>query len=152
MIKPTCAQLQKWGHAGLDVTHVRLDNAGKNRKLQTRAESADWKLGLQFEYTARDTPQQNHLVELGFAIVGNKGRACMAASNVPMTIRYLLFPKAFGYATDTNGRQVTTIGRQTTTRYKHFCGEETKFAHHLCTWGEAGMVKTKTKTTPKFTD
>jgi hypothetical protein len=36
-------------------------------------------------------PQQNHLAELGFAILGNKGRACMVA----VEIRYKLFPKAF---------------------------------------------------------
>jgi hypothetical protein len=106
MIEPACAQLQKWKQAGLGVTHIRLDNAGENTKLQERAESAAWKLGVQFEYTARDTPQQNHLAELGFAILGNKGRACMVAANVPMTIRYKLFPKAFEYATDTDGLHV----------------------------------------------
>jgi hypothetical protein len=68
MIEPACAQLQKWKQAGLGVTHVRLDNAGENTKLQERAESTAWKLGVQFEYTARDTPQQNHLDELGLAI------------------------------------------------------------------------------------
>jgi L-rhamnose isomerase len=70
MIEPACAQLQKWKQAGLGVTHIRMDKAGENTKLQARAESAAWKLGVQFEYTARDTPQQNHLVKLGFAILG----------------------------------------------------------------------------------
>jgi hypothetical protein len=28
-----------------------------------------------------------------------------------------------------------------TTRYKHFCGQNPKFAQHLRTWGEAGTVK-----------
>jgi hypothetical protein len=106
-------------------------------------------LGVQFEYTARDTPQQNHLAELGFSILGSKGRACMV---VAMEIRYTLFPKAFEYATDTDGLQVATFDGQTTTRYKHFCGKNPKFAHHLRTWGEAGTVKTKTKTTPKIAD
>jgi hypothetical protein len=86
MIEPACSQLQKWKHAGLGVTHIQLDNAGENTKLQKRTESAAWKLGVQFEYTATDTPQQNHLAELGFTILGNKGRACMVAANVPMTI------------------------------------------------------------------
>jgi hypothetical protein len=152
MIEPACAQLQKWKQAGLGVTHIRLDNAGENTKLQARAESAAWKLGVQFEYTVRDTPQQNHLVELGFAILGTKGRACMVAAHVPMDVRYKLFQKAFEYATDTDGLQVGTVDGRTTTRYKHFCGKNPKFAHHLCTWGEAGTVKTKTKTTPKLAD
>jgi hypothetical protein len=40
MIEPACAQLQKWKQAGLGVTHIRLDNAGENTKLQERTESA----------------------------------------------------------------------------------------------------------------
>jgi hypothetical protein len=93
MIEPACAQLQKWKQAGLGVTHIRLDNAGENTKLQERAESAAWKLGVKFEYTARDTPQQNHLAELGFAILGNKGRACMVVAHVPMEIHINYFQK-----------------------------------------------------------
>jgi hypothetical protein len=152
MIEPACAQLQKWKQAGLGVTHIRLDNAGENTKLQERAESAAWKLGVQFEYSARDTPQQNRLAELGFTVLGNKGRDCMVAASVPMTIRYKLFPKAFEYTTDMDGLQVTTINGLTLTRYKYFCGKNPKFAQHLRTWGKAGTVKTKTKTTPKIAD
>jgi hypothetical protein len=99
---------------------------------------------------ARDTPQQIHLAKLGFTILDNKARACTVAANVPMTIQYKLFPKAFEYATDTDGLQVTTINGLTLTRYEHFCGKNPKFAQHLHTWGKAGTVKTKTKTTPKI--
>jgi hypothetical protein len=152
MIKPACSQLQKWKQVGLGVTLIRLDNSGENTKLQKRTESAAWKLGVQFQYTARDTPQQNHLAKLGLAILGNKGRACMVAANVPVTIRYKLFPKAFEYATDTDGLQVTTIDGLTTTRYKHFCGRNPKFAQHLRTWGEAGTVRTKMKTSSTIAD
>jgi hypothetical protein len=76
----------------------------------------------------------------------------MTATNVPETLRYLLYHKAFQYATDTDGLGVHTIGDVTTTRYKHFCGKNPKFAKHLRTWGEAGTVKIKTKTTPKLAD
>jgi hypothetical protein len=54
--------------------------------LQQRSQSADWKLNIKFEFTARDTPQQNHLAELGFAHLANYGRALMARANVPMNI------------------------------------------------------------------
>jgi hypothetical protein len=76
----------------------------------------------------------------------------MVAANVPVGIRYKLFPKAFEYTTDTNGLQATTINGLTLTRYKHFCGKNPKFAQYLRTWSEAGTVKTKTKTTPKIAD
>jgi hypothetical protein len=76
----------------------------------------------------------------------------MVAAHVPMEIRYKLFPKAFEYATDSNGLQVATVDELTTTRFKHFCGKNPKFAHHLRTWGGAGTVKTKTKTTLPIAD
>jgi hypothetical protein len=52
-----------------------LDNAGENKLLQQRSQSADWKLNIKFEFTARDFPQQNHLAELGFTHLVNYGRA-----------------------------------------------------------------------------
>jgi hypothetical protein len=99
MVEPTCVQLNKWQQAGLKVTYIRLDNAGENLKLQEVSDSKEWKLGIKYEYTARDTPQQNHLAELGFAVLANRGRALMIRANVPMTDRYLLFKEAFATAT-----------------------------------------------------
>ena len=64
MIEPTCAKLQKWKAAGKPVKFIRLDNAGKNVKLQEHCKNAAWKLNIKFEFTARATPQQNHLAEL----------------------------------------------------------------------------------------
>ena len=75
------------------------DNAWENKKLQERAESSDWKLGPTFEYTARDTPQQNHYAELAFATIANRGRALMHRANVPIKIRYKGYTEAFQTAT-----------------------------------------------------
>jgi hypothetical protein len=38
------------------------------------------------------------------------------------------------------------------TQYKHWCGSNPKFANHLRTWGKAGTVNLKTKSTPKIAD
>jgi hypothetical protein len=38
----------------------------------------DWKLQIQYKYTVWDTPQWNHLAELGFAILTNHGRALIS--------------------------------------------------------------------------
>jgi hypothetical protein len=57
MVEPTCVKLDKWRQAGLPVSFIRLDNAGENKKLKEHAESSNWKLGITFEFTARDTPQ-----------------------------------------------------------------------------------------------
>ena len=87
MIEPTCQKLYKWKQAGLGVKFIRLDNAGENKALQERADSADWKLNINWEYTARDTPQQNSLAELTFILLALQGRAMMVAAHVPEDVR-----------------------------------------------------------------
>lgn len=150
MVEPVCTKFKQWETAGKPVTHLRMDNAGENKKLQARAESADWKLGLKYEYTARDTPQQNSLVEVAFGTVGNRGRAMMIAANLPEKERPVLFREAFKCATQMDNLMVIKVDGKEATRYEHFGEPLPKFANFLRTWGEAGTVKTKTKTTPKL--
>eukprot|EP00957_Ditylum_brightwellii_P073446 5581191-Ditylum_brightwellii.AAC.1 len=71
------------------------DNTGKNRLLKKQSQSSHWKMSIDFEHTACVTPQQNHLVELGFALLGNKGRKLLHKANLSKTMQYKLFPKAF---------------------------------------------------------
>jgi hypothetical protein len=152
MIEPTCEQLHKLKLDGKAVKFMRLDNAGENQLLQKRSDSKDWKLNIKFEFTARDTPQQNHLAELGFAHLASKGRAMMISANIPLTLRYKLFKEAFKTATLLDGLMAVTLEGVTATRYKHYMGENPDYAYHLRTWGEAGTVKTKTLATPKIGD
>jgi hypothetical protein len=51
--------------------------------LGKRCKSKDWKFDINFEFTARATPPHNHLVELGFDVIRNKGRALLIRANVP---------------------------------------------------------------------
>jgi hypothetical protein len=92
------------------------------------------------------------MAELGFATLGNKGRALMARANIPMSKIYLLFREAFKTATDLDLLVVTTIGKKKATRHDHFYGKNPKWMKCLRTWGEAGTVKVKTNTTPKVAD
>ena len=71
MVEPTCEQFYRWKQSGNPVKYVRLDNAGENKLLKKRCQSKDWKLKIEFEFTARDTPQQNSLAEVGFATIAN---------------------------------------------------------------------------------
>jgi len=152
MVEPTLEQIAKWKANNLVVKYIRCDNAGENKTLQKRSESKDWKMNLQFEYTARNTPQQNHLAELGFAVLANRGRAMMSAANVPKAMRYQIFPKAFETATLMDGLMVVEIEGVSKTRFEHFAGKLPKFASHLRTWGEAGTVTIKKKMHPKVID
>ena len=151
MIEPTCALLQQWKDSGRPVTHVCMDNAGENMNFMERCKSADWKLGIKkFELTARDTPQQNAPVEVGFATIGNRAQALMYRANVPTSHRHILFQKAILVATLLDGLVVENINGESKSRFEHATGRLPEFTRGLRTFGEAGVVKFKTSTTPKI--
>ena len=151
MVEPVCKLFQRWATNGLGVTHVRLDNAGENILLQSRAQSVAWKLGIEFEFTARNTPQQNSLAEVSISTIAMRGRAMMHRANLPLEYRNLLWTTAFDTATLLDGLIVIKIDGVSQTR-EHWCGQLPKFAHHLRTWGEAGTVKISTDTSKKLND
>jgi len=149
VVEPTCELFYKWKEV---VKIARMDGAGKNIKLKKRTDSVDWKLSIDYEITARNTPQQNHLAEIAFTIIGNRGRALMHHANVPEEIRYKLYREAFTTATHLDGLKVIAIDGEDETRYEHWCGKLPRFAKHLRTWGEAGTVKTITTKVSKVLD
>jgi hypothetical protein len=110
----------------------------------------NWKLGITFEYTARDTLQWNHLAELKFVVLGNRCRALLYRANVPRADRYLLWREAFQTAALLDGLIIIKIDGVSKTRCEHLFGKNPEFSKHLRFWGEAGMVKIKTKTTPEL--
>jgi hypothetical protein len=152
MVEESCELFSKWKSEGNPVKYIRCDNAGENKSLQKRANGVDWKFNIQFEFTPRDTPQHNHLAELGLASIANKGRTLMSAANVPKAARGKLWIKAFDHATNLDGLIVTNIDGKEKTRYEHWYDKLPKWSHHLRTWGESGTVKIKTDTTPKIAD
>ena len=99
MAEPTCEQFHKWQQSNISITHLRLDNAGENKLLQTRCVSKDWKMNFEFEFTACNTPQQNSHAEVGFATLANHRLAMMHHANLPMMDRYHLAHEAFQCAT-----------------------------------------------------
>jgi hypothetical protein len=72
---------------------MRQDNAGENKKLDQRQQSADWKLQVKIEYTAADTSQKNALVELNFTYLTAKARAAMHAAGVSKKRRFGFFQR-----------------------------------------------------------
>ena len=90
-----------------------MDNAGENKLLQQKLASKDWKLSIKVEYTARDTPQQNSLEEVGFAMVVNRARAMMHHANIPMGVSYIISHEALACATLLDGHTAVTINNTT---------------------------------------
>eukprot|EP00957_Ditylum_brightwellii_P139749 10649667-Ditylum_brightwellii.AAC.1 len=109
MVEPTLEQFHKWQQQNILVKYVCCDNAGENKLLEKRGKSSNWKFDIMFEYTARDTPQQNHLAELGFSVLSARGCTLMHQANVPKQMRYQIFPKAFETAILLDGAVVVEI-------------------------------------------
>ena len=47
----------KCRNTGIPVLRVRCDNAGENRSVEKTINGRKWRLGIEFEYTVRHTPQ-----------------------------------------------------------------------------------------------
>ena len=150
MVEPTCSKFKNWKDNGKEVKIIRMDNAGENKQLVKRLKSKHWQLYPEIEYTARDTPQHNHLVEVGFATLYGRGRALMMEAKVPKDKKHIVAQKAFETATKLDGLIPIEINGVTKPRVEHWSGKIPGFAKHLRTWGEAGVVKIRTKTTPKL--
>jgi hypothetical protein len=150
MVEPTCVQFKKWEQHGHKVDIVQMDNGGENLRLEKRAQSNDWKLGITFEKAAQDTPQQNRLAEIGITVVANKAQAMMAHANVPHKIKYKLFCKAYKTSALLDGFVIVTCNNIEDMRFVHWGSSNPNFTNNLCVWGEASTVKIKTKTTPKL--
>ena len=148
-IVPACVQFTKWKNADILVRYIRCDNAGENKKLEKVVNGPAYNLSVEFEYTARNTPQQNHLVELKFAAIAGRARAMMNRAHIPKIERYLLFKHAAITATKLDWLSVIDIKGVVKMRCEHWCGDIPKFARYLRMWGEAGTVTIKSKMNPK---
>eukprot|EP00957_Ditylum_brightwellii_P036465 2761584-Ditylum_brightwellii.AAC.1 len=74
----------------------------------------------------------------------------MTAANVPEKEKYKLFREAFTCATMLDWLAMVNINGMTKTRVEHWNMLLPRWIWALRTWGEAGVVTTKTKTAPKM--
>jgi Reverse transcriptase (RNA-dependent DNA polymerase) len=150
MVEPTCEKLNNWIRNGVSITALRMDNAGENVSLSKQVVGKDWKLPIKIEFTARDTPQQNGIVEVKQATIFNRAKAKLNHANIPLAKRGKFFMAAAQTACKEDGLVVISHGEKQCSRYEHIFGKLPDFAKHLRQWGEAGVVKIKTKTSPKI--
>ena len=93
---------------------------------------------IDFEFTARDTPQHNSLAEFASPYLGGRARAMMGAARVPVGLGYRVAVKAVRCATQLDGLVVVTLNKNTCTRDEHVYGKVPKWAAKLCTFGKRG--------------
>jgi hypothetical protein len=131
---------------------VRCDNPGENNTLEARSQIKYWRLNLEFDYTTRDTHQQNSLAETIIVNMKNLGRALMNSSNVPKELRFKIWRESFQVATNLDGFSAIVLDGKLATRYEYWRGSNHNFAKHLSIWEATGTIKIKTDTSPKLND
>ena len=109
MVEPTCEMLHHWMQSGKIISKLQMDNAGENKKLASRLQSAAWKILVEIEYSARHTPQQNSPVEVAFYTLTNKVRTTMHHANLPMEMWYQLLGESFATVTLLDGLTVIEL-------------------------------------------
>ena len=107
-------------------------------------------MNIKFQFTGLATPQQNSYVEVGFATLPGRSRVFLIHANVPMEQRYNLFSEVAQFATMLDKMVLTEVNRETKMRLEHFGNKLPEWTKVMRTWGEAGVVKVKTDTTPKL--
>ena len=56
MTKPTLGKIDYWEEQWIGCQTYLVIKRWQNKKIQEREESKDWKMNIDFKYTARDTP------------------------------------------------------------------------------------------------
>jgi hypothetical protein len=140
MVDPTCAMLYQWSTKGIITLFIWCDGAGENHSLEDTLHSSQWKMPIAFEYTDRNTPQQNHLAEIGIYVICCRSRALMSRANSPKKYRYRIFWLATEIACVLVWLTVATINRVMAMKIKHFADKVPAFVMYLRAFGEAGVV------------
>jgi hypothetical protein len=99
-IEDFCKYITSLENRGLKVEKIRMDNSGENKKFLVRAKDSDWMLKFQAEFTARNTPQQNGLVEVKIATIAGRARAMCNAAHMNNETRHYIANKVLSYSTD----------------------------------------------------
>ena len=142
-VEIVCRALNKLRAIDRRVRYIRMDPGGENFKLEKALEGADWQSlqPIDFEYTARDTPQQNSRAEVSFPALAGRARAVLNGANAPIETRAKLSIEAISLVTLLDGLSIIEWKGEKMTRDEAFFGKIPSWASRLRTFGEAGVVK-----------
>ena len=128
---------------GISVQTVQLDNSGENKALEAACLQAG--LGIQFEYTAPVTPQQNGVVEQAFPSLMGKARAMMNLAGFTAAKRAELWCEAANTATLLDNLLVRDHPNKSA--HELFLKRTAKYGDHLKIFGEMVVAKDHTAKT-----
>ena len=121
---------------GIKIKEWRCDGAGENKvlpdKLIKENEFVD------FEFTPRDTPQFNGIVERAFATLYGRVRAMLNGAKLPKTMREKLWAEAANTATKLDNILSHEKGKDCP--YKLIYSKMPKYVNGLRAFGEIGII------------
>ena len=121
---------------------IRCDNAGENRA--TEALCVREGLGIEFEYTAPNSPQQNGRVERRFATLYGRVRSMLNAAQLNQEFRQGLWAECAQTATYLDNHDCESSENKRP-RYTEFYGRDDKTFPYIRRFGEMAIVKTGVK-------
>jgi len=131
-----------------NVKVIRCDNAGENISLKQKCEALG--LGINFEFTARNTPQQNGRIERKFVTLYGRVRSMMNSAKLPAHLRNGLWTEAALSATLYENIVVTDTRK--IPAYELLYKKEKGQARQLRTFGEMAVFATREKIQNKMAD
>ncbi|CAM9887516.1 unnamed protein product, partial [Chrysoparadoxa australica] len=122
---------------GEPVKYLRADNAGEH---QGRLQAVCRKHGVQLEYTASNTPQQNGVVERAIATVRRNAVAMLEASEFTADEKGKLWAECINTATYLVNVGPCASNSDHSSRWRSFHGERPKILQYLRKFGGVGFV------------
>ena len=81
----------------VNTKYIRMDNGGENLELETHLRNE--KLNIQVEYTPRETPQHNRVVERSFQTLYNRIREIINGDEIYGSLRFRVLSECSNTAT-----------------------------------------------------
>ncbi len=127
-----------------NIKYLRCDNAGENQVLKEIC----GKNGIDLEWTSPNTPQENGVVERGFAVIRQKAIAMMSTVNLDSETKQILWAEVVSTATLLS-TYVVNKANEIESSYVSLFGKEPPHLDHLRTFGTVAYVA-KRNTKSKF--
>jgi hypothetical protein len=119
------------------VKYIRCDDAGENKALEKACLTTG--LGIQFEYTAPGTPQQNGRVKQKFTTLYGRVRSMLNHAGLSQALRHGIWAEAAATATLISNAVITRD--KPTAPYVRFYNKEPTYIRNLKQFGEIGVVR-----------
>ena len=126
---------------GIKVIIIHYDNASENKKLETDSKKDE--LGLIFEYTVPNTPQQNGRDARKFVTLYGRVRSMLNWARLTKHLRGKMWA---------DHEVIIVYPGESMSSFEKFFEKETQYARCLRTFGEMAVIKDHEKIKGKLTD